>query len=92
MNPTSHRYLEVTYRAGKPLAAYLYLTRRSNDVSARVERYGTAFLVDWTEDGRPIGIEMPSPSLVTAEGLNHVLMHLNLDPVSPEEVGPVAAA
>ena len=88
----SHRYLEVTYRKGKPLAAYLYLPRRSGDVSVRVEPHGPGFLVDWTEDGRPIGIEMPSPSLVTVEGLNRVLSELHLDPVAPEEVAPVVAA
>jgi hypothetical protein len=56
-------YLEVTYRKGKPLAAYLYLPRRTGDVSARVEPRGDGYLVDWAVDGRPIGIEMPSPSL-----------------------------
>ena len=70
----SNRYLEVTYRKGKPLAAYFYLPRRSGDVSVR---FGPGrhpgLLVDWTEDGRPIGIEMPSPSLVTVEGFNQVL-------------------
>ena len=88
----SHRYLEVTYRQGTPLAAYLYLPRRSDDVSVRVEPHGPGFLVDWSKDGRPIGIEMPSPSLVTVEGLNRVLSELHLDPVHPEEVGPVVAA
>jgi hypothetical protein len=48
--------------------------------------------VDRSQDGRPIGIEMPSPSLVTVEGLNRVLSDLQLDPVQPEEVGPVIAA
>ena len=88
----SGRYLEVTYRQGKVLAAYLYLQRHSGDVSVRVEKHDSAFLVDWTEDGRPIGIEMPSPSLVTLEGLNRVLADLNLDPVPLEEVAPVVAA
>ena len=86
------RYLEVTYRQGKVLAAYLYLPRRSGDVSVRVEVHDPAFLIDWTGDGRPIGIEMPSPWLVTLEGLNRVLADLNLDPVSLEELAPVVAA
>ena len=84
--------MEVTYRRGKLLAAYLHLPRRSGDVSVRVEEYESAFLIDWTADGRPIGIEMPSPSLVTLEGLNRVLADLNLDPVPPEELAPVVAA
>ena len=85
----SQRYLEVTYRQGKPLAAYLYLPRRSGDTSVRVESRGHAYLVDWTEDGRPIGIEMPSPSLVTLDGLNQVLADLHLDPAAAIEVAPL---
>jgi hypothetical protein len=88
----SHRYLEVTYRRGKALAAYLYLPRRPDDRSARVEPHGPGYLVAWTEDGRPIGIEMPSPSLVTLEGLNEVLAALNLEPAAPNEVAPLSAA
>jgi len=88
----SQRYLEVTFREGKPLAAYLYLPRRSGDQSARVEPRGQGYLVDWTEDGRPIGIEMPSPSLVTLDGLNQVLAELHLEPAAPGEVAPLVAA
>jgi hypothetical protein len=88
----SQRYLEVTYRKGKPVAAYLYLPRRSGDTSVRVEPHGEAYLVDWSADGRPIGIEMPSPSRITVDGLNRVLTELQLDPVPPEEVAPVVAA
>jgi hypothetical protein len=88
----SHRYLEVTYRAGKLLAAYLYLPRRDGDRSVRVEERSPGYLVDWTEDGRPIGIEMPSPSLVTLEHLNQVLAELHLEPAAPGEVAPLVAA
>ncbi len=88
----SQRYLEVTFRRGKPLAAYLYLPRHPGDTSTRVEPHGAGYLVDRTADGRPIGIEMPSPALVTVAGLNRVLSELNLEPVAPEEVAPVGAA
>jgi hypothetical protein len=87
----SHRYLEVTYRRGKPLAAYLYLPRQAGDTGARVESAAPGYLIDRTDDGRPIGIEWPSPSLVTVEGLNRVLANLHLEPVSPEDVAPVGA-
>jgi hypothetical protein len=88
----SHRYLEITYRKGRPLAAYLYLPRKAGDKSARAEPHGHGYLVDWTDDGRPIGIEMPSPSLVTLAGLNDVLAKLRLGPLDPEEVSPLVAA
>jgi hypothetical protein len=87
----AHRYLEIMYRHGKPLAAYLYLPRNSGDKSVRVEPHGAAYLVDWTEDGRPIGIEMPSPSQVTLEGLNDVLAELRLDPLQSLEASPLVA-
>ena len=88
----SHRYLEITFRSGRPLAAYLYLPRQAGDKSARVEPHGHGYLVDWTQDGRPIGIEMPSPSLVTLAGLNDVLAELRLGPLDPDEVSPLIAA
>jgi hypothetical protein len=87
-----HRYLEITYRNGEPLAAYLYLPRQEGDKSVRVEAHGRGYLVDWTEDGRPIGIEMPSPSQVTLNGLNDVLAQLQLAPLAPEEAAPLLAA
>jgi hypothetical protein len=88
----SHRYLEITFRLGKPLAAYLYLPRQADDRSVRVEPHGRGYLVDWTADGRPIGIEMPSPAVVTLTGLNDVLAELRLAPLAPEEVSPLVAA
>lgn len=88
----SQRYLEVTFRRGKPLAAYLYLSRRTGDRSARVEDRGAGFLIDWTADGRPIGIELTSPSRVTLEGVNALLAELALEPLAPEDISPLIAA
>lgn len=73
------RTLEVTYRKGRPFAAYLHLARTPGEPSARVEERG-AYLIDWSADGHPLGIEMPYPSLVTREGLNQLLADLHLDP------------
>ncbi len=55
-------YLEITYRRGKPLAAYLYLERRPDDVAARTEKVGEGLLLDRSEDGRPIGLEIANSS------------------------------
>lgn len=88
----AQRYLEVTYRHGKPFAAYLYLPRRSGDRSDRVDDRGNGYLVDWTADGRPIGIEIPSPQLATPEGLNALLAELGIDELEPEELSPLVAA
>jgi hypothetical protein len=53
---THDRYLEITYRRGRPLAAYLYLPRRENDRSRRVVQEAHGLMVDLAEDGRPIGM------------------------------------
>jgi uncharacterized protein YuzE len=53
-------YLEITYRKGRPFAAYLYLPRQSADRSARTEQCEGGVLIDFTEDGRPIGLEITS--------------------------------
>lgn len=88
----SHSYLEITYRQGKTLAAYLYLPRKPGDFSAEVHEHRAGYLVDLAADGRPIGIEMPSPSLVTLDGVNQVLRELQLAPLEPQELAPLVAA
>ena len=72
-------YLEVTYRHGKPLAAYLYLPRRPGDVSARTEKRAGGLLVDYAADGRPIGIELTSPANVSLAAINDVVASVDED-------------
>ena len=87
-----HAYLEVTYRNGRPLAAYYYLPRRDGEKSVRTERIDGPFLVDFSSDGRAIGIEIPSPSRLDLPGLNKLLSRLGQEPVRPEDVAPLEAA
>ena len=51
-------YVEVTFRSGEPMAAYLYLPRKERDRRARVETHTTGLLVHLSDDDRPIGIEI----------------------------------
>lgn len=54
------RYLEVTYRLGKPLAAYLYLPRQPGDKSVRTQRdEKTGLVSDFAADGRLIRSRNP---------------------------------
>lgn len=85
-------YLEVTYRKGKPLAAYYYLPRRDGDRSARTERADGGLLVDYAADGRAIGIEITSPSNLTVAQLNRVLERLGEKPVERADLAPLVAA
>jgi uncharacterized protein YuzE len=87
-----HSYLEVTYRKGRALAAYYYLPRREGDTSKRTERAEGGLLVDFTEDGRAIGIEITSPSLLDLAQLNGLLVRLGQAPVGREDLAPLVAA
>lgn len=86
---SAYRYLEVTFRSGKPLAAYLYLPREPGDVSVRTERHEGGLLVDFAADGRAIGIEITSPSQVSLETMNRALTAVEQAPISAEDLGPV---
>ncbi len=86
------RYLEVTFRRGKPLAAYLYLQRRPGDTSARTDKREAGLVVDFAADGRAIGVEITAPSLVGLSSLNAVLASLHEAPLTPDDVRPLAAA
>jgi hypothetical protein len=88
----NQRYLEVTYRRGRPIAAYLYLPRQTNDRSARSEPRPNGLVVDYAADGRAIGIEVTSPATVSIADLNEILAELHQAPATPGEVAPLSAA
>ena len=85
-------YLEVTFRKGKPLAAYLYLPREVGAKSVRTESAASGLLVDFSKSGKPIGIEITAPGKITAEQVNAVLVRLGLPRLDPEELQPLEAA
>jgi len=85
-------YLEMTYRRGRPLAAYLYLDGGAGVKSARTERVGAGLLVDYAESGKPIGIEITQPGRVAADELNRVLQDLGLPALSEGDTAPLRAA
>ncbi len=87
-----HCYLEVTYRKGRPLAAYYYIPRHDGDTSARTERVEGGLLVDYSKDDRPIGIEIPAPSRLNVTQLNDVLVAIGLEPIQKDELAPLFAA
>ncbi len=85
------RYLEVTYRKGKPLAAYLHLPHDVGAKAARTEKKSDALLVDFTADGKPLGVEIASPSSVSAADVNAVLTSLGLAALDENDLAPLAA-
>jgi uncharacterized protein YuzE len=85
-------YLEVTFRRGHPLAAYLYLPRQADAKSVRTERSDSGLLIDFDAEGRPIGIEITAPGQVSAAVINRVLAGLGLSPMPEADFAPLRAA
>jgi len=86
------RYLEVTYRQGRPIAAYLYLPRSPGEKSRRTSKADPGLVVDFGLTGKAIGIEITAPALVTVASLNKVLGDLGLPEVDSSDLAPLRAA
>ena len=82
-------YLEVTYRQGKPIAAYYYLPRPDGQRSARTRRVDPGLLIDFAKDGRPIGIEITAPSAFSMTAFDRVLRELRIAPVKRQSMAPL---
>ena len=83
------RSLEVAYRKGKPMAAYLYLNDGSPERTARSEERDAGLVVDYGGDGAPIGLEITAPKLFSLAALNAVLASIGQPPSTEQEVAPL---
>lgn len=88
----NNSYLEVTFRHGRPIAAYYYLPRRSKDRSHRTRRVEPGLVIDFARDGKPIGIEILAPDKLTLAVFNRVLRDLGFRPLKRADLAPLAAA
>ncbi len=85
-------YLNVTFRRGRPMAAYLYLPRQPEDKSHRTAQADPGLVIDFNREGKPIGIEITAPTQVTSLDLNKVLDDLGLPPVDSSDLVPLRVA
>lgn len=85
-------YLEVTFRHGRALAAYLCLPREPGERSVRSQRLEAGLVLDIGGSGRPIGIEITAPRLVSLATMNRVLEDLGLAPLTQADLAPLQAA
>jgi len=85
-------YLEVTFRHGRPIAAYYYLPRGASQRSVRSRRVESGLVIDFAADGQAIGIEITTPSKVSLVALNAVLRELGHAAASSADLAPVIAA
>lgn len=88
----SNRYLEITYRKGKIVAAYLYLPRQPREKVKKTTKAADGIVVDFGKGGRPIGIEITAPQHVSRQAINQVITRLNLPPFADEELAPLLTA
>jgi uncharacterized protein YuzE len=84
--------IQITYRRGRPFAAYIYLNRKPGERSARTEEVSSDLLVDYAEDGRPIGIEVVTPESVSLDEVYALFDRLGLGRPSAADLSPLAAA
>jgi len=85
-------YLEVTFRHGRPLAAYYYLPRTSGQRSYRTRRVEPGLVVDFARGGKPIGIEITAPGKISTAAINRLLRELGFPPVKRQDLAPLRAA
>ncbi len=89
----TERSLQVTYRKGRPFAAYLHLSHRTGEKSARTVASPDGLLVvDYGDTGRPIGVEITAPQAVPLERLNQLLAELGEPALAEQDYRPVRAA
>ena len=86
------RYLEVCFRKGRILAAYLYLPRGSDDRVESTEEVSPGLLLDRDATGRPMGLEILSPAATSLSRINDVLSGLRQPLLEAGEVAPLGVA
>jgi uncharacterized protein YuzE len=85
-------YLEVTFRRGRPIAAYYYLPRRPGQKSYRSVRIEPGLIVDLGRGGKAIGIEITAPSQISHAKLNRVLRQFGQPAAKSSDLAPLIAA
>lgn len=89
----TERSLQVTYRKGRPFAAYLHLSHATGEKSARTLATPDGLLiVDYNGAGEPVGVEITAPRAVTLERINQLLASLDQPLLADYEFTPVMAA
>jgi len=85
-------YLQVTFRKGKALAAYLHLPRARGATAARSDLRPRGLVVDFTAEGEVFGVEITAPTLVDLDALNDLLHDPRVDGVEPADLAPLRPA
>ena len=88
----TERGLQVTYRRGQVLAAYLTLSHLTGEKSARSSASPDGLLiVDYAASGRPLGVEITAPQAVRLDRLNDLLAELGEPRLAEHDYKPARA-
>ena len=89
----TERSLRVTYRKGRTFAAYLHFSHPTGETSVRTAASPDGLLiVDYAGSGRPLGVEITAPQMVSLERLNQLLAGLGEPSLAEQDYRPVRAA
>lgn len=83
--------LQVTYRKGRPFAAYIHLGQGARQRSIRSEEFAPEVVVDFGAEGRPLGMEIVSPEVTSVEDVLKVFDQLGLGRPQAGELAPLVA-
>lgn len=81
-------YLEVSFRRGRPFAAYLHCSAPRPAASSR--QVGPGMIADIDADGTVLGLEITDPQHTPAAAVAAALIPLGVD-VSQLDLAPLAA-
>ncbi len=84
------RYLEITFRRGKPLAAYLYLTGKKGTWCTKTIKIDERLIADYDQDGVPIGLEIISPATASVQQIKDALEKIDVEPIDENELAPLS--
>lgn len=89
----TERSLQVTYRKGRPFAAYLHLWHPMGEKSVKDKAVAGRPSCRRLRRGRPIvGVEITAPEAVSLERLNELLTDLGEAPLAERDYKPLRAA
>ena len=86
------RYLEITFRKGKPLAAYLYLTGKKGVQCDKTIKIDEGLIADYDHAGVPVGLEIISPTTASVQQIKDALEKLHVEPIDENELAPIKGA
>jgi len=84
--------IQITYRKGKPLAAYIYLPHEPGNKSVRCEELQPGLIVDFDAEGKALGIEVITPTATSIDEVHQVFEKLGLEHPDPTDLQPLLAA